>query len=129
VGGPDVLEAGPVGEVAEEVGDDLVVAIVAEHGTADMDALLHRHVPVLDVDAAVVDDAVVGAAVAGGVDALDRGPQPGVADDCAVDLEPGPLGEHRVGAHPGADDDGVALEAEAALRDDPLHPAVALEGL
>src|SRR4029077_12540129 len=30
VGGADVLEAGPVGEIAEEVGDDFVIRVVAE---------------------------------------------------------------------------------------------------
>ena len=34
LGRPDVLEAGPVGEVAEEVGDDVVVGLLAEHRPA-----------------------------------------------------------------------------------------------
>ncbi len=113
--GPTYSRLGPVGEVAEEVGDDLVVGVVAEHVAGGVHALLHRHVPVLDPDAAAVDDAVVGAAVAGGVDALGRGLQLRVADDAVVDLEAGALGQHRVGAHAGADDDRVALDRQAAL--------------
>ena len=35
-GRADVLEAGPVGEVAEEVGDDVVVGVVAEHVAGDV---------------------------------------------------------------------------------------------
>ena len=116
-GGADVLEARPVGEIAEEVGDDVVVGVLAEHVAGGVHALLHRHVPVLDPQPAAVDDAVVGAAVAGGVDALGRGLQLRVADDPVVDLEPGALGEHRVGAHAGADDHRVALDREAALGD------------
>ena len=52
-----------------------------------------------------------------------------VADDPVVDLEPGALGEHRVGPHPGADDDHVALDRAPALRHHRLHPPVALERL
>src|SRR6185312_9109997 len=87
LGRADVLEASPVGEVAEEVGDDLVVAVGAEHVAGGVDALLHRHVPVLDMDAAAMDDALIGAAVAGGVDASGRGLQLRVADDRPIDLE------------------------------------------
>src|SRR4051794_2322448 len=54
VGGADVLDAGPVGEVAEEVGHDLVIGVGAKHVAGDVDSLLHRHVPVLDVDATAV---------------------------------------------------------------------------
>ena len=86
-GGADVLEAGPVGEVAEEVGHDVVVGVVAEHVAGGVHPLLHRHVPVLDPQPPAVDDAVVGAAVAGRVDPRGRGLQLRVADDPVVDLE------------------------------------------
>ena len=46
-----------------------------------------------------------------------------------VDLEPGALGQHRVGAHAGADDHRVALDRAAALGHHRLDPPVALEGL
>src|SRR4029077_223963 len=58
-----------------------------------------------------------------------RGLQLRIADDPVVDLEAGPLGQHRVGPHTGADDDHVALDAEAALGHDRPDPAIALEGL
>src|SRR5215207_4093997 len=129
VGGADVLHARPVGEVAEEVRHDFVVGIGAEHVGAGVDPLLHRDVPVLDVDAAAMDDAVVGAAVAGGVDPRRRSLKLGVADDAApADLDPRPLRQHRVGPHAGADDDRVALDREPALANDRLDPAVTLEG-
>ncbi len=57
-----------------------------------------------------------------------RGLQLRVADDPVVDLEPGPLGQHRVRLHPGADHDQVAVEAPAALGQHRADPAVALEG-
>src|SRR5436853_1985232 len=129
VGGADVLEARPVGEVAEEVRHDLVVGLGAEHIGGGVDALLHRHVPVLDVDAAAVDDALIRAAVAGGIDARRGGPELGVADDATVaDLDSRSLREHRVGPNSGADDDRVALDREPALAEDRLDPAIALEG-
>src|SRR6185369_1862627 len=110
VGRSDVLEARPIGEVAEEVGNHFVVGVGAEHVGTGVLALLHRHVPVLDVDPPPVDDALVRATVAGRVDALGRGPQLRVADDPAVaDLDPGPLRQHRVGTYPRPDDNRVAL--------------------
>ena len=75
-----------------------------------------------------VDDAVVGAAVAGGVDPLDRGLQLRVADDPVLDLEPGALGEHRVGPARRRRRHRVALDRAAALGHHRAHPSVALEG-
>src|SRR6185295_17139327 len=129
LGRADVLEAGPVGEVAEEVGHHLVVGVLAEHVAGRVHALLHRHVPVLDADAAAVNHTLVGTVVAGRVDALGRGPQLRVAGNAVVDREPGALGEHGVRPHAGADDDGVTLDRQAALRDHALDAAVPLVGL
>ena len=128
-GRADVLEARPVGEVAEEVGDLAVGLGLAEHRPGGVAALLQRDVPVLDPQPAAVDDAVVGADVAGGEDPRRRGLELRVADDPVVDLEPGALGEHRVGPHAGADDDHVALDRAAALGDHRRHAPVALERL
>ena len=129
VGGADVLEAGPVGEVAEEVGDDLVVA------RRRRACCRRRGCPA----ASPRPSARPGS---GGRGRRSRRSSSRRRRRCpatevcsfesqtiaVADLDPRPLGEHRVRLDPGADHDRVALDASPLLVDDRLDPAVALEG-
>ena len=82
-GRAQVLERGPVGEVGEEVGDLVVGDVGAQHVARGGGALGGGHLLVLDAHDAPVDDRVVLAHVAGGVDALGRRAQAAVAQHAA----------------------------------------------
>ena len=127
-----VLERGPVGQVGEEVGHRLVVDAPPDHVARRRLALLGRDVPVLDPQRGVVDHAVVLAHVPGCVDPLERGLQARRAQHATglPQLQASRAGQHRVGRHPGADHDHVAVQLHPALGHHPGDPAVgALEAV
>ena len=116
VRGPDVLQRGPVGEVAVEVRHLGVGLLRAEHRARDERALRARVLGVLDADAPpAVHDARVLADVARRPDARGARAQALVAADAAAlaQLEAGRAREHHVGRDADAADDEVAPRARA----------------
>src|SRR4051812_3988092 len=123
----DVLDRRTVGEVGEEVRDDVVRRIGAEHVARGRRTLGHRDVLVLDAHDAAVEHAVELADVAGREHALGRhAAQAAVAAHAAelAELEAGAAREHDVGLGADAADDRVALEHAAALRQHPRDAAL-----
>src|SRR4051795_3961295 len=122
--GADVLERAPVGEVAEEVGNYVVLLLAPEGVQRPRLALVERDVPVLDPHPLPVDHRVVLAYVPGGeepLEALDCQEAIGEPSAALADRQSGRLGQVRLGDRPRADHDLPALDFAPGLRVDARH--------
>src|SRR5438445_2991989 len=128
--GADVLHARPVREVRPEVRHDVVLLLLPEHVESGVFAVVEGDVPVLDPDAAAMDDAVVLGDVPGREHTGRAGLEVTVGEHPFVRLDPGLLGEVHVRMDSGTDHDEVAFDLEPRLCHDPANPPVAaLEAL